>query len=434
MFYLSFILNYFYFSFLLFSNKYIIKEKKFVSKEENNRFIFQIRRIIGTILIFTLYTKIMPYTKWFIFGSTLLKFIFLLISCINILDKLSFFFQGFFYSFLDIYFPIWINHFFLGKNTIVLLSISRTASIFGNLFGYILEKISSLILIFFQGNKVDIFILCYIILFLLIAFCDLFFILTVTKNRCNSDTINPDCYFDLRITKNEKGFYEMNLNKIEEFTNILEDIRKALKCKSYNLHFSCAFISIVLARAILKISFFGTELLIKNYYNNLDGKGEFNEKINKYISYIPPCFILIGVIFLNYIPSKNNKFNKFILSISLITEILGFCLSFKKSKAYFIILMIFFRGFSNFIIPYLIQKSFDCFTNKQISEIYYVFNCIIYSLADIYFFPKSMAFYLNVVLINCFLILIYKSKSKMNGKKKNNINNNSNNKLTKALF
>jgi len=76
MFYLSFILNYFYFSFLLFSNKYIIKEKKFVSKEENNRFIFQIRRIIGTILIFTLYTKIMPYTKWFIFGSTLLKFIF----------------------------------------------------------------------------------------------------------------------------------------------------------------------------------------------------------------------------------------------------------------------------------------------------------------------------------------------------------------------
>ena len=140
----------------------------------------------------TFYTKIMPYTKWFIFGSTLLKSIFLLISCINIWDKLSFFFQGFFYSFLDIYFPIWINHFFLGKKTIALLSISRTASIFGNLFGYILVKISSLILIFFPGNKVDIFILCYIILFLLIAFCDLFFILTVTKNIYNSDTTNPD--------------------------------------------------------------------------------------------------------------------------------------------------------------------------------------------------------------------------------------------------
>ena len=153
--------------FLFCSNNYIIKEKKIHSKGEefkDNRFIFQIGRIMGTILVLILYSKIIIYAKWFIFISTLLKSIFLLINCINILFKISFFFEGFFYSFLDIYFPIWINHFFSGKEKIALLSISRTTSIFGTLIGYIIVKISSLIQSFFPGDKVDKFKLCYIIL------------------------------------------------------------------------------------------------------------------------------------------------------------------------------------------------------------------------------------------------------------------------------
>ena len=420
--------------FLFCSNNYIIKEKKIHSKGEefkDNRFIFQIGRIMGTILVLILYSKIIIYAKWFIFISTLLKSIFLLINCINILFKISFFFEGFFYSFLDIYFPIWINHFFSGKEKIALLSISRTTSIFGTLIGYIIVKISSLIQSFFPGDKVDKFKLCYIILFLLICFSDFFFILTVTENRFNYDTTNSDYYFDLTITKNEKGFYEINQKKIEEMKNILEDIRQTLKCNSYNLHFSIDFISIVLARAILKISFLGSNQLFKNYYNNLEGNEEFNEETYKYISYIPPFFILIGIVLLFFIPSTKNKF---ILVISFIIGFLGFCLSFVKSKVNFIILTICFRGFSNLIIPYMIKKSFDCFNNKQISEIYYVFNCIIYSLSDIYLFPKSMAFYLNVVWINFFLIIIYKSKSEMNVKKKSNIKNNSDNSLVKVKF
>lgn len=51
-----------------------------------------------------------------------------------------------------------------------------------------------------------------------------------------------------------------------------------MKCESYKLDLSIDFISIVLARAILKISFLGSNYLIKNYYNDLEGNEEFNEK------------------------------------------------------------------------------------------------------------------------------------------------------------
>ena len=222
--------------FLFCSNNYIIKEKNIHSKGEefkDNRFIFQIGRITGTILVLILYSQIITYAKKFIIVSTLLKSIFLLINCINILAKLSFFFDGFFYSFLDIYFPIWINHFFSGKEKIALLSISRTTSIFGNLIGYFIVKISSSIIYFFPGDIVDRFKLCYIILFLLIVFCDFFFYLTVTENIFNCDKTNKNNYFNLTITKSEKGYFEINQNKIEESKNILKDIGKTLKCESY---------------------------------------------------------------------------------------------------------------------------------------------------------------------------------------------------------
>ena len=45
-----------------------------------------------------------------------------------------------------------------------------------------------------------------------------------------------------------------------------------------------------------------------------------------------------------------------------------------------------------------------------------------------------MAFYLNIVWINFFLMIIYKSKHQMNEKKKRNIKNKSNNSLVKAKF
>ena len=73
----------------------------------------------------------------------------------------------------------------------------------------------------------------------------------------------------------------------------------------------------------------------------------------------------------------------------------------------------------------LIEKSFDCFSDRQISEISYVFNCLIYllignlvsSLVNSIFETETlMKLYLNVVWFNLIFIFIYKVK--MDRKKK----------------
>ncbi len=76
----------------------------------------QVGRIMGILFIiiyFYFYQRNFEKIKWFIFNSILLKSIFLFTNIINfyILEIISIFFQGFFHSFIDIYFPIWINHF-----------------------------------------------------------------------------------------------------------------------------------------------------------------------------------------------------------------------------------------------------------------------------------------------------------------------------------
>ena len=89
------------------------------------------------------------------------------------------------------------------------------------------------------------------------------------------------------------------------------------------------------------------------------------------------------------------------------------------------IFVVFFYIFSNLISPYLIEKSFDCFSDRQISEISYVFNCLIYllignlvsSLVNSIFETETlMKLYLNVVWFNLIFIFIYKVK--MDRKKK----------------
>ena len=189
------------------------------------------------------------------------------------------------------------------------------------------------------------------------------------------------------------------------------------KKKNYKLIFcsenKCAFISIVLARALLKFSFVGINYCINDYFKELDGDGELNESI---IFYVPLIGLFIGALLSFFDWFKKNGI---ILIISVFIGFFGTLTSVLNNKLSFIIFLIGFYGFTNLMLPSLIQKSFDCFKDEQLSEISYAFNCIIYLLIGnlfssfLNFISENkilMIIYLNVVWINFFLIFIYKIK------------------------
>ena len=406
------------------SNNSIIKEKKDklidklnASKKDINFYeiILQIGRIFGIIfiIIYFLYFRNFKNLKFFIFGSVLLKGFFLLIYCIdlnkdlNILVMISIFCQGFFHSFISIYFPIWINHFIHKKFKLLLLSVALSASVLSSFIGltltYLFESIQW----------------CFGTLVTLIIIYDFIFLLTVSKGCLYCDNIDPDNHFNPKVSLEE------NSNKFIISNDDNQGMENKMNCKSLlRSENRCAFISIILARAILKFSFLGIHYCIKDYYKELEGNGKLDEKL---IYYSPVVGLLMGGLFSYFDCFKKNYA---ILFISILIGILGSSTNSAKDKFWFVFLLLFFYIFSNLISPYLIEKSFDCFSDRQISEISYVFNCLIYLLIgnlvsslinSIFETETLMKLYLNVVWFNLIFIFIYKVK--MDRKKKSGLPN-----------
>jgi hypothetical protein len=355
-----------------------------------------------------LYSKRLKHIKYLIFFSILLKSIAFLIYCGDLNKEsifsyqISIFSQGLFHSFIGIYFPIWINHFISRKSKLLLLSISNGASPLSNIFGIIFI------------NYIDFSIkYCFLTLIILIIFFDFIFLLTVTNKCClNCDDISLDYYFNSLVSQKENS----NEYSIDDDKN--DDMEKK-KRKNCNLIFRsknrCAFICIALARAILKFSFVGIHYLINDYYETLVGDGELNEAI---IFYVPLIGLLIGALLSCFDWFKKNGI---ILIISILIGIFGTLTCLFNDKLTFIVLLIFFYGLTNLILPSLIQKSFDCFEDAQLSEISYAFNCLIYllignlfsSILNRIFKSKTeslIKMYLNIVWINFILIFFYKIK------------------------
>lgn len=317
------------------------------------------------------------------------------------LFELSIFSQGLFHSFIDLYFPIWINHFIDEDYKLLSLSITNGASPLSNIFG----------IIFFNYISESIKY-CFITLIIFIVIIDFIFLLTVTNNSCfKCDDISLDNYFNPLVSQNENtNEYSINDNKNENMEKIKKNNYKLIFC----FENTCAFISIVLSRAILKFSFVGINYLINDYYDNeLGGDGKLNQSLIFYV-------LLIGL-FIGAILSYFKWFRKNIttLIISILIGIFGTLTSLFNNKLIFIVFIIFFYGLTNLIIPSLIQKSFDCFDDKQVSEISYAFNCFFYLLIGNLFSSFLniisetkilMIIYLNVVWVIFFLILIYKIK------------------------
>jgi len=196
--------------FLCCANNFIIRKKKESEEIKIYRVLHQIGRIIGAIaiLIYFNFKRNLKYIEWFIFCSILLKSVFLFTYFINLFffNRISTFFQGFFHSLIDIYFPIWINQFFTGKTKLFLLSISRTSVFFGNFLEKLIEK---------EDYS---FQFCNVILIIIIVFFDSLFILTV-KIPFKNDKTNPIFYLNLTITPIEEEQNEKNIkrnNKYEE--------------------------------------------------------------------------------------------------------------------------------------------------------------------------------------------------------------------------
>jgi hypothetical protein len=285
---------------------------------------------------------------------------------------------------------------------LLLLSISNGASPLSNIFGIIFI------------NYIDFSIkYCFLTLIILIIFFDFIFLLTVTNKCClNCDDISLDYYFNSLVSQKENS----NEYSIDDDKN--DDMEKK-KRKNCNLIFRsknrCAFICIALARAILKFSFVGIHYLINDYYETLVGDGELNEAI---IFYVPLIGLLIGALLSCFDWFKKNGI---ILIISILIGIFGTLTCLFNDKLTFIVLLIFFYGLTNLILPSLIQKSFDCFEDAQLSEISYAFNCLIYllignlfsSILNRIFKSKTeslIKMYLNIVWINFILIFFYKIK------------------------
>jgi hypothetical protein len=299
------------------SNNSIIKAKKDeiieilqASKKdlEIYEIMLQIGRTIGIIfiIIYFLYFRNFKNLKYLIFGSVFLKAFFFLVYCIDlnkdisILVKISIFFQGFFHSFISIYFPIWINHFIYQKFRLLLLSIALSTSVLSSFIGltltYLIESIGW----------------CFGTLSALIIICDVIFLLSVCKGCLYCDNIDPDNYFNPKVSLKE------NSDEFIISNDDIQDMEKKMNCKSLlSSENRCAFISIVLARAILKFSFFGIHYCIKEYYDKLEGNGKLNEKL---IYYSPVIGLLMGGLF-SY--SDYFKKNYTILFISILIGLLG---------------------------------------------------------------------------------------------------------------
>ena len=243
-------------------------------------------------------------------------------------------------------------------------------------------------------------------------FFDCLFILTV-KFPFKCDKTNPNYYLNLTVTPIEEEQNEKNIktnNKCEEeFVFNDEKIKECeskLNLNSFKSKYFLAFLVFAFVRAIYKVSFLGTNSLYKDYYiNELKGDRELDDNLKNYILFIPLGFLFIGAIFSF---SKYYNTNTFLLIISIIAGIFGILAKNEKDKLRFGCILIGFHASSNLIIPLLIQKSFDCFgKDKQLAEIFYIINCLIYSCSDFFSFFESIKIYFLGVWINVLLILIY---------------------------
>jgi hypothetical protein len=246
---------------------------------------------------------------------------------------------------------------------------------------------------------------CSLLLFIIILILTLIFLVIAYKYNN---------YFDLTISINRStGEYERNFEINKEFIKHL-NCETIFGSKNQN---RWPFISIVFARAILKFSFVGIHYCMEDYYDELDGDGKLNKML---IFYFPLIGLVIGA-FLSF--SECFKYNSTILIISFLIGFTGVLTCF-SNKFFFGILIITFYSLANLIIPTLIQKSFDCFEEKQLQEISYTFNCFFYLLIGNLFSSglnyllqdntnDLMYIYLLIVWANLFLIFIYIYKIKM---------------------
>lgn len=379
-----------------------IVEKLEISKKDIDLYgiILQGGRLFGAFLIISYALKLKSFKKMEYFTplSILFKSIFFLIYYKDlkkedtIYVQISIFFQGIFHSLINIFFPIWINHFIDPRFQLLSLSISIGVSPFSDIFGIFISK-------FYNIRD------CSLLLFIIILILTLIFLVIAYKYNN---------YFDLTISINRRtGEYERNFEINKEFIKHL-NCETIFGSKNQN---RWPFISIVFARAILKFSFVGIHYCMKDYYDELDGDGKLNKML---IFYFPLIGLVIGA-FLSF--SECFKYNSTILIISFLIGFTGVLTCF-SNKFFFGILIITFYSLANLIIPTLIQKSFDCFEKKQLHEISYTFNCFFYLLIGNLFSSglnyllqdntnDLMYIYLLIVWANLFLIFIYIYKIKM---------------------
>ena len=379
-----------------------IVEKLEISKKDIDLYgiILQGGRLFGAFLIISYALKLKSFKKMEYFTplSILFKSIFFLIYYKDlkkedtIYVQISIFFQGIFHSLINIFFPIWINHFIDPRFQLLSLSISIGVSPFSDIFGIFISK-------FYNIRD------CSLLLFIIILILTLIFLVIAYKYNN---------YFDLTISINRRtGEYERNFEINKEFIKHL-NCETIFGSKNQN---RWPFISIVFARAILKFSFVGIHYCMKDYYDELDGDGKLNKML---IFYFPLIGLVIGA-FLSF--SECFKYNSTILIISFLIGFTGVLTCF-SNKFFFGILIITFYSLANLIIPTLIQKSFDCFEEKQLQEISYTFNCFFYLLIGNLFSSglnyllqdntnDLMYIYLLIVWANLFLIFIYIYKIKM---------------------
>lgn len=393
--------------------------------------ILQFGRFIGSILIisYALIFKNFKNMEYITPISAFLKsFCFFLIYFFDLKNyiKISIFFQGIFHSLVNIFFPIWINHFIDYKIQLLLLSISIGLSPSSDIFGISISK--------YYNIKICSLLLLIIILILTI----IFLMIACFYNN----------YFDLTISINRKtGGYEKNKEKNKEYIKKM-NFEEIFGSKNEN---RWPFISIVLARAILKFSLVGIKYCMKDYYDELDGDEILNEKL---IFYFPLIGLIIGAIISFSEWFKNNS-TIVIISFLIGIGITGVLICF-SNKCFFEILIIIFYSLTNLIMPFLIQKSFDCFEDKQdeqdeqdkqdkkdkqdkqdkqdrqLNEISYAFNCFFYLLIgnlfssglNYFFQTKSndlMHMYLLIVWTNLLLIFFYEKNKKITDSSNNSI-------------
>lgn len=387
-----------------------IVEKLEISKKDIDLYgiILQGGRLFGAFLIISYALKLKSFKKMEYFTplSILFKSIFFLIYYKDlkkedtIYVQISIFFQGIFHSLINIFFPIWINHFIDPRFQLLSLSISIGVSPFSDIFGIFISK-------FYNIRD------CSLLLFIIILILTLIFLVIAYKYNN---------YFDLTISINRRtGEYERNFEINKEFIKHL-NCETIFGSKNQN---RWPFISIVFARAILKFSFVGIHYCMKDYYDELDGDGKLNKML---IFYFPLIGLVIGA-FLSF--SECFKYNSTILIISFLIGFTGVLTCF-SNKFFFGILIITFYSLANLIIPTLIQKSFDCFEEKQLQEISYTFNCFFYLLIGNLFSSglnyllqdntnDLMYIYLLIVWANLFLIFIYIKMKKENPSSQTNL-------------